>query len=274
MLHGAASETKKKSLRSPSESSSQLQEATMEHSLEAWPWGQDANSMSSPLSLYTSSWIRRTAGTYTHPHTWANKHQWVLTDDSTQILQAPTQATFLFMSWAALTNVHSSKKLGRNVRGASSPTFMLKKVVKNSSNWMINDCVCSPSSPFSRPLFPPPPLPSLSPSFHLQSTANIYLVVYPGSMQSWMSATHEFFCSESMVSRMYSPPFSTCGSSQKLQSYTELCSVHHVKARKENPTKKQVKWNLTSAKSWCTWFAYQTFFKFCFICRVFQCYWC
>lgn len=135
------------------------------------------------------------------------------------------------MSWAALTNVHSSKKLDRNVRGASSPMFILKKLVKNSSNWMINDCVCSPSSPFSRPLFPPPPLPSLSPSFHLQSTANIYLVVYPGSMQSWMSATHEFFCRESMVSRMYSPPFSTCGSSQTLQSYTELCSMHHVKAK-------------------------------------------
>lgn len=34
--------------------------------------------------------------------------------------------------------------------------------------------------------------------------------VYPGSMQSWMSATHEFFCNESMVSKMYSAPFSTC----------------------------------------------------------------
>lgn len=84
-----------------------------------------------------------------------------------------------------------------------------------------------PVHSFLRPRFRP-----LSPSFHLQSTANIYLVVYPGSMQSWMSATHEFFCSESMVSRMYSPPCSTCGSSRKLQSYTELCSVHHVKAKK------------------------------------------
>lgn len=44
---------------SPSESSSQLQEVTMEQSLdEAWPWGHDASSMSSPLSLQT----RRTAG--------------------------------------------------------------------------------------------------------------------------------------------------------------------------------------------------------------------
>lgn len=32
---------------------------------------------------------------------------------------------------------------------------------------------------------------------------------YPGSMQSWISATHECFCRESMVSRMYSAPFST-----------------------------------------------------------------
>lgn len=170
MLHGAASETKNKSLRSPSESSSQLQEATMEHSLEAWPWGQDANSMSSPLSLYTSSWVRRTAGTYTHPHTWANKHQWVLTDDSTQILQAPTQATFLFMSWAALTNVHSSKKLGRNVRGASSPMFMLKKVVKNSSNWMINDCVFT-----LLPLFP---------STLSSAPASVPLSFFPSSVNS------------------------------------------------------------------------------------------
>lgn len=33
---------------------------------------------------------------------------------------------------------------------------------------------------------------------------------YPGSTQPWMSATHECFCSESIVSRMYSAPFSTC----------------------------------------------------------------
>lgn len=32
---------------------------------------------------------------------------------------------------------------------------------------------------------------------------------YPGSMQSWISATQECFCRESMVSRMYSAPFST-----------------------------------------------------------------
>lgn len=36
---------------------------------------------------------------------------------------------------------------------------------------------------------------------------------HPGSTQPWMSATHECFCSESMVSRMYSAPFSTWGQS-------------------------------------------------------------
>lgn len=34
---------------------------------------------------------------------------------------------------------------------------------------------------------------------------------HPGSTQPWMSATHECFCRESMVSRMYSAPFSTWG---------------------------------------------------------------
>lgn len=57
---------------------------------------------------------------------------------------------------------------------------------------------------------------------HLQAAANIYLAAYPGSMQSWMSATQEFFCSESMVSRMYSAPFSTCGSSRALRSHRAL----------------------------------------------------
>lgn len=89
-------------------------------------------------------------------------------------------------------------------------------------------CV-TPPSPLSHLPLPPPSLSFL----HLQPTANIYLVVYPGSMQSWMSATHEFFCSESMVSRMYSPPFSTCGSSQTLRSHTELCAKDHI--RVQNP---------------------------------------
>lgn len=93
---------------------------------------------------------------------------------------------------------------------------------------MINDCVCQPSFPL--PTNPFPSSPSLS-SLHLQATANIYLVVYPGSMQSWMSATQEFFCSESMVSRMYSPPFSTCGSSKTLRSHTELCSKDPVRVQ-------------------------------------------
>lgn len=62
---------------------------------------------------------------------------------------------------------------------------------------------------------PPPPA-----HYHFQAAANIYPAAYPGSMQSWMSATQEFFCSESMVSRMYSPPFSTCRSSQALRSHT------------------------------------------------------
>lgn len=53
---------------SPSESSSQLHEATMEQSLEAWPCGHDASSMSSPLSLYTGRRVRRTASTYTYAH--------------------------------------------------------------------------------------------------------------------------------------------------------------------------------------------------------------
>lgn len=39
------------------------------------------------------------------------------------------------------------------------------------------------------------------------------LGTHPGSTQPWMSATHECFCSESMVSRMYSAPFSTWGQS-------------------------------------------------------------
>lgn len=64
-------------------------------------------------------------------------------------------------------------------------------------------------------LTPPPP--------------NIYLAAHPGSMQSWMSATQEFFCSESMVSRMYSPPFSTCGSSRALRS------KRRVRPRKRPP---------------------------------------
>lgn len=65
------------------------------------------------------------------------------------------------------------------------------------------------------------------------AAANIYLAAYPGSMQSWMSATQEFFCSESMVSRMYSPPFSTCGSSPALRSHTELCTKDLVRATEE-----------------------------------------
>lgn len=86
---------------------------------------------------------------------------------------------------------------------------------------MIDDGVCSPF-----PVHPFPLTPSLHPSLlSRQLTANICLVVYPGSMQSWMSATQEFFWSESMVSRMYSPPFSTCGGSQTLKSHTELHSV-------------------------------------------------
>lgn len=87
---------------------------------------------------------------------------------------------------------------------------------KKSTSWMINERVCQPPLPPSVPSTPSPPLhPSLL-SVLGQQIANIYLAVYPGSMQSWMSATQEFFCSESMVSRMYSPPFSTCGSSQTL----------------------------------------------------------
>ncbi|MEQ2197243.1 hypothetical protein XENOCAPTIV_026234 [Xenoophorus captivus] len=45
-------------------------------------------------------------------------------------------------------------------------------------------------------------------------------------MQSWMSATQEFFCRESMVSRMYSPPFSTCESSPTNQSH--IRSIHWI----------------------------------------------
>lgn len=96
--------------------------------------------------------------------------------------------------------------------------FVRKQPVKKNPLTMINDCVCQPSVPL--PIYPFPSSPSLSPP-HLQAPANIYLAVYPGSMQSWMSATQEFFCSESMVSRMYSPPFSTCGSSHTRRSRTE-----------------------------------------------------
>lgn len=82
------------------------------------------------------------------------------------------------------------------------------------------------SPPFTLPIPLPPPL-SIHPSLSVfLPAANIYPVVYLGSMQSWMSATHEFFCKESMVSRMYSPPFSTCRS----RSHTELCS------QRETPT--------------------------------------
>lgn len=38
-----------------------------------------------------------------------------------------------------------------------------------------------------------------------------HLGTHPGSAQPWMSATHECFCRESTVSRMYSAPFSTWG---------------------------------------------------------------
>lgn len=80
--------------------------------------------------------------------------------------------------------------------------------------WLMTvDCYTSPS--FSLSLH-------LSFLLNLQPTANIYLEVYPGSMQSWMSATQEFFCSESMVSRMYSPPFSTCESSKTQRLLTAL----------------------------------------------------
>lgn len=89
--------------------------------------------------------------------------------------------------------------------------------VKNAAESMINERACQPSSP----LRPPPRL-------LFRQTANIYLVVYPGSMQSWMSATQEFFCSESMVSRMYSPPFSTCGGSQTLRSHTRRAPLTHT----------------------------------------------
>lgn len=75
---------------------------------------------------------------------------------------------------------------------------------------------------------PPPPCARPPPRLLFRQTANIYLVVYPGSMQSWMSATQEFFCSESMVSRMYSPPFSTCGGSQTLRSHTRRAPLTHT----------------------------------------------
>lgn len=95
--------------------------------------------------------------------------------------------------------------------------------------WLMT--ACYPLLSRSHPPFPLSSFPPSLSSLHLQPAANIYLVVYPGSMQSWMSATHEFFCSESMVSRMYSPPFSTCGSSQTLWSHTELCSKHHTRVQ-------------------------------------------
>lgn len=134
-------------LCSPSDSSSQLHEATMEQSLDAWPWGHDASSMSSPLSLYTSRQVRRTARTYTQKP----KHHRVPNFTHIHILQTQTQIISLFTSWAAPTNVHSPNKLRRNVGGASSPMFVRKQPVRNSTNLMINDCVCYPSPPALSP---------------------------------------------------------------------------------------------------------------------------
>ena len=42
-------------------------------------------------------------------------------------------------------------------------------------------------------------------------------------MQSWISATQECFCSESMVSRMYSAPFSTCSNVGECQAVPGSC---------------------------------------------------
>ncbi len=44
-------------------------------------------------------------------------------------------------------------------------------------------------------------------------------------MQSWMSATHEFFCRESMVSKMYSAPFSTCDPQHNTTAWTETVGL-------------------------------------------------
>lgn len=74
----------------------------------------------------------------------------------------------MFTCCAAPTNVQKSKKLGRNVGGASAPVFMLKRPVKNSTNWMINDCVCFPSFPIPRTL-------SLVPLFSVSSVNSKYL---------------------------------------------------------------------------------------------------
>lgn len=48
--------------------------------------------------------------------------------------------------------------------GANSPMFVLKQPVKNSTNLMINDCVCYPSFPSSHPPIPPLSIPLFSPS--------------------------------------------------------------------------------------------------------------
>lgn len=108
------------------------------------------------------------------------------------------------------------------------PCLCSSSLSTNQTNRMINDSVCFPSFHPSYPSIPP----SLHSSvpFRLLPVANIYPGVYLGSMQSWMSATHEFFCKESMVSRMYSPPFSTCRS-RKHPRHT-LSSVHPGKLQR------------------------------------------
>lgn len=150
------------SVCSPSESSSQLQEATMEQSLEAWPWGHDASSMSSPLSLHTSRPVRKATRTYTHAHTCKQTSPSPNTHFHTHIhiLQTWTQIIFLFTSWAAQTNIHQPRKLRRNVRGASWPVFVLKRPVKKNPlvRWLMSVCV-SPT-----PLIPSAPSPPLHPS--------------------------------------------------------------------------------------------------------------
>lgn len=148
----------------PSDSSSQLHEATMEQSLEAWPWGHDASSMSSPLSLYTEQ-----AGQKNH------KSAHTCTDTCKQtphslILQTWTQMILLFTSWAAPTNIHYPRKSRWN---ASSPVFVFTQPVTNSTNSMINDCVL-PLLSRSHPPFPPLCIPSI-PLFSPSSASGKYL---------------------------------------------------------------------------------------------------
>lgn len=201
-------------LCSPSDSSSQLHEATMEQSLDAWPWGHDASSMSSPLSLYTSRQVRRTARTYTQKP----KLHRVPNFTHIHILQTQTQIISLFTSWAAPTNVHSPNKLRRNVGGASSPMFVRKQPVRNSTNLMINDCVCYPSPP-----------PSLHPSVPLSSPSSANNKYLSGGLPRVyavldVSDPGVFLQRVDGFQDVLSPVFHLWKQPNTLWSHTDLCS--------------------------------------------------